>query len=289
MQKNIIIIGSGVGGLASAVRLSVAGHKVTVLESNDYVGGKLTAKTIGNYRFDMGPSVFTLPHLIDELTNLTQLNLKFEYLKLDEVCHYFYEDSTELIAYTDKNKFADEVSQKLGETKESVLDQLKYSALAYELTNDIFMQQSLHKLSNFLNLKTAKALLNIGKLKLNKTMNEVNSARFKNKKTVQLFNRFATYNGSNPYKAPAILNIIAHLEHNIGAFAPAGGMHDITKHLYELGAKLGVNYKLNTPVKSVKTINDKVFSVITGTEELKADIVVSAIDIKQLYGKLLDK
>ena len=88
------------------------------------------------------------------------------------------------------------------------------------------MSQSLHKLSNFLNLKTAKAILNIGKLKMSKTMNDVNSTRFKNQKTVQLFNRFATYNGSNPYQAPALINIIAHLEHNIGAFAPKGGMHD---------------------------------------------------------------
>jgi phytoene dehydrogenase-like protein len=64
-------------------------------------------------------------------------------------------------------------------------------------------------------------------------MNEVNSARFKNKKTVQLFNRFATYNGSNPFQAPALINIISHLEHNIGAFAPKGGMHEITMHLHQ--------------------------------------------------------
>lgn len=289
MQKNIVIIGSGVAGLASAIRLGAAGHKVTVVEANDYVGGKLTAKKIGRYRFDLGPSVFTMPHLIEELTLISKQELKFEYLTLDKICNYFYEDGTTLSAYPDKEKFATEVHNKLGETKESVYEQLKYSATAYELIGELFMEQSLHKLSNFLNLKTAKALLNIRKLKLNKTMNEANNARFKNKKTVQLFNRFATYNGSNPFQAPALINIIAHLEHNIGAFAPKGGMHDITMHLYNLSVKLGVEYKMNTRVIKVITENDLVNNVLTSGGEIKADIVVSGADIKHVYTKLLDK
>lgn len=288
-RKNIIIIGSGVAGLAAAVRLSAAGHQVTVVEANDYVGGKLTAQNIGRYRFDMGPSVFTLPGLVEELTTVSGTKRKFEYLELDKICNYFYEDGTKLIAYTDKSKFAEEVATKLGEDKQSVYDQLKYSATAYELTSEIFMEKSLHRLSTFLNLKTAKAILNIGKLKMNQTMNELNSARFKNRKTVQLFNRFATYNGSDPYQAPAIINIIAHLEHNIGAFAPKGGMHDITKHLYEISKELGAEYRLNTKVKQVKTLNDKAVGVITDQGELAADIVVSDVDIKQLYTRLLDK
>jgi phytoene desaturase len=289
MQKHIAIIGAGVAGLAAAVRLGAAGHKVTVVEANDYVGGKLTAKMIGKYRFDLGPSVFTMPHLIEELTKISKQDSKFEYLNLDKICDYFYEDGTTLIAYTDKEKFATEVQNKLGETKESVYEQLKFSATAYELTSDLFMNQSLHKLSNFLNFKTTKAILNIGKLKLNKTMNEVNSDRFKNKKTVQLFNRFATYNGSNPFQAPALINIIAHLEHNIGAFAPKGGMHDITMHLYNLSLKLGVEYKMNTRVLQVKTENDTAKGVITSNGEINADIIVSDVDIKHLYTKLLDK
>jgi phytoene desaturase len=288
-QKQIVIIGSGVAGLAAAVRLAAAGFKITVIEANAYVGGKLTAQQLGRYRFDMGPSVFTLPNLIEELTEISKQDLKFEYLHLDKICNYFYEDGTQLTAYTDKEKFAKEVADKLGESEQSVFDQLKYSATAYELTADLFMQQSLHNLSNFLNLKTAKAILNIGKLKMGKTMHEVNKARFKNPKTVQLFNRFATYNGSNPYQAPAIINIIAHLEHNIGAFAPKGGMHDITMHLYNLSIKLGVEYKMNTRVLQIQTQNDIAIGVSTSNGDIKADIVVSDADIKHVYSKLLDK
>ena len=120
MQKHIVIIGAGAGGLGAAVRLSAAGHKVTVAEANNYVGGKLTEKKIGNYRFDMGPSVFTLPELIEDLTALAKEESKFEYVKLDTICNYFYEDGTTLTAYTNKEKFAKEVSEKFGETKESI-------------------------------------------------------------------------------------------------------------------------------------------------------------------------
>ncbi len=287
-QLQVIIIGSGVAGLASAVRLSALGYKVTVLEANNYFGGKLTTQTISNYRFDMGPSVLTLPNLIEELTEISKQTLKFEYLTRNVICNYFYEDGTRLCAYSNKEKFAQEVATKLGETTQSVLDQLKYSATAYELTSDLFMNQSLHKLSNFLNIKTAKSILNINKLKLNKTMNEANTARFKNKKTIQLFNRFATYNGSNPYQAPAIINIIAHLEHNIGAFAATNGMHSITQHLHQLGLNLGVEYKLNTRVEKIKLENNSAKGVITSNGELAADIIVSDVDIKYLYTKLLD-
>ncbi len=289
MKKNIVIIGAGVGGLGSAVRLSIAGHNVTVVEANQYVGGKLTEKKIGDYRFDMGPSVFTMPELIDELSLLGNETDTFKYVKLDTICNYFYEDGTNLIAYTNKEKFAHEVYEKLGETKESIHDQLKFSATAFELTNDIFLNQSLHKLSNFLNLKTAKAILNIGKLKMGKTMNEAHSVRFKNKKTIQLFNRFATYTGSDPYQAPALIAIIAHLEHNIGAFAPVGGMHDITMHLLNISKKHGANYLLDTRVTSIKTENNKVIGVDTSKGFINADIVVSNSDIKYLYTNLLDK
>ena len=289
MQKHIVIIGSGVGGLASAVRLSAAGFKVTVVEANDYVGGKLTTKQLGRYRFDMGPSVFTLPNLIDDLTAVAKSNKAFKYLTLDTIVHYFYEDGTALIAYTDKEKFASEVSEKLGETKESVLEQLKFSAFCYETTSEIFMEQSLHKLSNFLNLKTLKGISRAPKLKLGKTMNEANSERFKNPKTVQLFNRFATYNGSDPFQAPALINIIAHLEHNIGAFVPATGMHDITEHIYNLSLSLGAEYKFNSRATKIKIENDTAVGVITENGEISADYVVSNSDIKHIYTKLLDK
>jgi phytoene desaturase len=292
VNKQVVIIGSGVAGLAAAVRLSASGLKVKVLEANSYPGGKLTSKTLNGFRFDMGPSVLTLPNLIEELSELnseTSEKIKFEYQSEEIVCRYFYEDGTRLIAFSDKEKFANELAEKLNEEKDAVYKQLEFSAKAFRLTSKLFMEQSLHVLSNFLNVSTLKAVTNVGKLKLNSSMNAENSRRFRNPKTVQLFNRFATYNGSNPYQAPALLNIIAHLEHNIGAFAAKNGMHSITRHLFELGSKLGVEYHFDTPVTKIVTDGDKVTSVIANEKEIKPDIIISDIDIKNLYTNLLDK
>lgn len=289
MSKSAIIIGSGVGGLATAVRLAAMGLKVTVLEANDYVGGKLTEKKLGPYRFDAGPSVFTLPHLIEDLTAVSKINKPFKYHTFDRGFNLFFEDGTQLVSYTDKQKLIKELSEKLGESKESIAEHLSYVAKLYDLTSELFMEQAIHKLSNFLNLKTAKALSNLGTVKLNKTMHEVNSKRFKNPKTVQMFNRYAIYNGSNPYKAPSLINIIAHLENNMGSFLPENGMHDITKHLHDLSVQLGAAYKYNARVKKILIENDVAVGVETDTETLKADFIVSNSDIKHVYTKLLDK
>ena len=289
MKKHAVIIGSGVGGLATAVRLAALGLKVTVLEANDYVGGKLTVKHLGNYRFDMGPSVFTLPHLIDELTEISGIKQPLSYLTLDRGFNLYFEDGTSIISYTDKQKFINELVTKLGETPDSVEEQLKYVAKLYELTSELFMEQAIHKLSNFLNLKTLKALVHLPTVKLNKTMNDVNAARFKNKKTVQLFNRYAIYNGSNPFKAPALINIIAHLENNLGAFLPTNGMHDITKHLHSLSIQLGAEYKMNSRVTKIIVENGTAVGVVTDKETIMADFVISNSDIKHVYTKLLDK
>lgn len=288
-QKHAVIIGSGVGGLATAVRLAAMGLKVTVLEANDYVGGKLTARQLGRYRFDMGPSVFTLPHLIDDLTAISKIDKPFKYHTFDKGFNLYFEDGTQLISYTDKQKFINELSEKLGETKESIAEHLVYVAKLYELTSELFMEQAIHKLSNFLNFKTAKALLNLGTVKLDKTMNDINSKRFKNPKTIQLFNRYAIYNGSNPFKAPALINIIAHLENNMGAFLPENGMHEITKHLHYLSTQLGTEYKMNARVTKVLIENDIAVGVQTEHETIKADFVISNSDIKHVYTKLVDK
>jgi phytoene dehydrogenase-like protein len=96
------------------------------------------------------------------------------------------------------------------------------------------MEKSLHKISSFLNFQTLNVILNINSLRLFSTMNSVNENSFRNPKIIQYFNRYATYNGSSPYLAPATLNVIPSLEHHLGAYFPDGGMYSITKALFNL-------------------------------------------------------
>ena len=287
--KKINIIGSGIAGLAVAIRLSKKGYQVTIFEKNNYLGGKLSELKLGSFRFDKGPSLLTMPHLIDELSegdpNLTLM----PYTKLNILTHYFFEDGTKIKATSTLNEFAKEISEKLNENETVVLNHLKKSAFYYKITSDLFLTQSLSKIKNFLNLKTLKGILCIPKLNLFRTMHYQNAITFKNKKTVQIFDRYATYNGSNPYKAPALLNIIPHLEFGFGAYLPKNGMHQITKHLQQLALSLGVEIKLNAPVEKINLQNNKVVGLTSNGVFYECDSVLSDIDIHSVYEHLLPK
>jgi phytoene desaturase len=115
----------------------------------------------------------------------------------------------------------------------------------------------------------------------------MNAAHFKNQKTVQLFNRYATYNGSDPYKAPGMLSLIPHLEHNEGSFYPKGGMISITHALYKLALKKGVIFHFNTPVERIIQQDKKVTGVVANHENIFAEVVVSNMDVYFTYKHLL--
>ncbi len=273
--------------MAIAIRLASQGHKVQVFEKNAYPGGKLAELKLLGYRFDKGPSLFTMPKLVDELSELGNTEGKFVYKKLENITHYFYEDGTKLIASSDKNKFAKDIAEILGEDKMAVLKHLSKSAFYYDTTAELFLNQSLHKIKNFINFKTLKGVFNAPRLALNKTMHQKNNSAFKNEKTVQLFNRYATYNGSNPYKAPALLNIIPHLEFGLGAYLPEKGMHQITEHLYDTAKKLGVKFYFNSEVEKIELKNNAAVGVRINGQLYPGDLVVSDADIHVLYNKLL--
>ena len=283
------IVGAGIAGLAASIRAAVAGHKVTVFEVNSYPGGKLTAFEKQGYRFDAGPSLFTMPQYVDDLFILAGENPAdhFKYIRLDPVCNYFWEDGTNLSAHADKKKFSTEAAKKLNVPADYVLSSLQDSADKYEANGRIFLEKSLHKWSTWLNIPVFKALLKIHKYDLFSSINSVNERLVKHPKLVQLFNRFATYNGSDPYRAPGLLTIIPHFEHHIGAFYPENGMHSITKAVYELALRLGVTFHFNTRVEEILTKNKVIYGLRTEEKTYPFDRIICNMDVFFAYKKLL--
>lgn len=288
-QKKAVVIGAGIAGIASSIRLANKGYQVTVLEANSYPGGKLSQIEGKGYRFDAGPSLFTMPQYVDELFELSNKNPRdfFNYKKLETVCNYFYEDGLRLSAYADIQRFAQEVEEKTQDNAETILKFLAKSQQKYELTADVFLNRSLHKFTNYLTQSTAKGILNFHKLDAFQNMNQVNENTFQDPHLVQFFNRYATYNGSDPYQTPGTLNIIPHLEFGIGAFFPEGGMYSITQSLVNLAENLGVEFLYDTPAQKIQIQNKQTTSVLTVDKEFAADIVVSNMDIVGTYQKLL--
>ncbi|MEM1138078.1 MAG: 1-hydroxycarotenoid 3,4-desaturase CrtD [Bacteroidota bacterium] len=289
--KKVVVIGSGIAGLAVSVRLAAMGYRVSVYEANSYPGGKLSEIVQDGYRFDAGPSLFTMPHFVTELFELVGKDPStfFEYQKLSLVCKYLYEDGLELNAYSDWKAFVGEFAKKLNEPERNIEKFLNKSREIYNITEHVFLQKSLHLLSTYLNTGTLKSMLQLYKLQINQTMYQANRHYFNSEKTVQFFNRYATYNGSNPYKAPATLNVISYLENEIGAFFPKGGMHSITQSIYKLAKSLGVKFYMNAPVEEILIANKKTKGIQVAGEKIDANLVVSNMDMVSTYRRLMKK
>ena len=287
--KKVIIIGAGIAGIASSIRLRAKGFDVKVFESNSYPGGKISSFNLGDYRFDAGPSLFTMPHFVDELFDLFSENSKdhFLYKKKDISCNYFWEDGTRLSAFSDKNKFAIEVEKKLGVPTTRLLKYLKKAEKKYDLTKTIFLEKSLHKLSTFLNLDTLKAILNLNIFQISKSLNDVNEKELIEPHLIQLYNRFATYNGSSPYKTPGMMTLIQHLEQEYGTYVVEKGMVDITNALFKLAKRKGVVFKFNENVSKILVENKKAIGIQAKNKKYYSDCVVSNMDVVPTYDKLL--
>lgn len=288
-NKTCAVIGAGVSGIAAAIRMRNKGYKVTVFEANAFPGGKCSTESKDGYRFDMGPSVFTMPQYVDELFELSGKNPRdhFNYIPLDPVYKYFFEDGSTLDAYYGKEKFAGQLAAKTKDKKEDILKYLDKTELIYNLTDEVFLKNSLHRLKNFFTWPVVRGILNFGKIGAFDTMNGANQKAFKDSRLVKIFNRYATYNGSSPYLSPATLNVIAHVEIVKGAFYPEGGMFSITSSLVQLAKDIGVLFNFSTPVREIMIEHKKVTGIKTDNGAELFDIVISNMDVYNSYKKLM--
>lgn len=208
-------------------------------------------------------------------------------IKKDVVCNYFYEDGTTFSALADETEFAKSASQTFDVDKNKILDYFKKSKKKYDLTASLFLEKSLHKTSTYLNTDTLKAIFNVNSLDIDTTLSDYNSKVFKDKRLVQFYNRFATYNGSSPYQTPGIMSMIPHLEQYFGTYFPKGGMHSITMSLFQLAKDIGVTFNFESKVDQIITEDNKAIGIKTNGTIIKSDIVVSNSDIVPTYRQLL--
>ena len=159
-DSKAIVIGSGIGGLAIAVRLAVKGYAVEVFEKNSFPGGKLSAFEKDGFKFDAGPSLFTQPQNMEELFALAgeSLDKYFSYQPVAIANKYFYENGKQVKAYTNTADFAQEMKLQLNEDPEIVIEYLKQSKKLYENIGTLFLENSLHRVSTWLHRRIIKAL-----------------------------------------------------------------------------------------------------------------------------------
>lgn len=288
MSRRAIVIGSGVAGLTAACKLASAHYDVVVYERSSELGGKLRSFNLGGYRFDYGPSLFTLPNYVEEVFEACGHSLKdfLEYKKLDPVCTYFWADGTKLQAKAEPKAFAQEVENVLGVDSRVVLDALDDAETKYRLTEEIFLKRPVSSLSDIASKESLAAILQLHKLEIFTSLNKRNIKALKHPKLIQLWNRYATYNGSDPYQTSGVMASIPHLEHNLGAFGPNGGMVAIRDAFIQLAETLGVQLKTNAEITEIHKEENIITGITVDSTFQAADIVICNADVSFVYDSL---
>ena len=289
MAKKAVIIGSGIAGIAAAIRLRTKGYEVTVYEKNNYPGGKLTVVKKNGFRFDAGPSVFTLPELVLELFELAGKNPNdyFQYVRHSVSSNYFWKDGSQFSAPGNKDQFIEKASKEFGIDQRKLERYFQQSERKYNVTRPVFLERSLHQSKNYwskLYLRSYHKLLSIGILK---SLHRANSSALQDSKLVQVMDKFACYNGSSPVQTSGVMTLMPHIEITIGTYFPVNGMHGITTSLIQLCKDLGIEIHLNTEVSSILTEGKKVNGIQAGEKQILADLVVSNSDVYFTHKQLL--
>jgi phytoene desaturase len=287
MQMKVGIIGSGIGALASAIELRKLGLEVTVFEANAVIGGKIIEQHIEGFRFDMGPSVFTEPQLLQQLLQTLDPQQNFPYRELEESCRYFFNDGQKVVLPVHKEKVVHTLQTEFGEDPVVALQFLSKMEANYKAIYPVFIQISLHRFKHLFKKPLLQALSRLFNYGLHQTMHGQSKKFFKHPKTIQIFDRLATYNGSSPYLAPAMLNIISQLEFNEGPAMPVGGMVQITRRAQQIAQQFGVKFHTNERVLEILHQNNTITGLKTTNGSYDFDLVVSNMDIHYTYERLL--
>lgn len=289
--KRIVIVGAGMAGLAAAARLAKAGHQVTIFEANQ-IGGKCHTERINGFAFDTGPSLLTLPAVYRDLFLKTGKRLEhiFELKPVHPAFTYIFADGKKLTFPNLSHRGTlNEIESVLGKNESLVWHKLLESAQAmWEASRETFVEGELRSPLQFLNRKSFfKDLITIAPWSSMRSY----VAKYKaGSHLTKIMDRYATYTGSDPRKAPAVLLTIAFVEEAFGAWHVPGGLGNLANRLAERVSELGGEIHINTPVTEILTKNGAATGVrLKNGEIIDSDIVISNVDAEILYEKLVAK
>lgn len=286
MDKPVIIIGAGIGGLSAAIHLAAAGRRVVVYEKNAAVGGKMAEVRQDGFRWDTGPSVITMRHVFEALFATAGRRLE-DYLTLvavEPLTRYFYPDGVQLDVTRSWPQMAAQIERLNPRDVEGYLRYLAYAARLHRITGPIFIYDQPPRLRSFAKV-TPVDMLRVDPLR---TMDQAIRAFVRSPHLRQLLGRFATYVGASPFRAPATLNVIAHVELTGGVWYPLGGIYAIARALERLALELGVEIYTGCAVEEILVRSDQVQGVRLGSGETAlCSAVIANVDVATVHEHLL--
>lgn len=288
-MSTVIVIGAGVGGLATAARLAVKGHRVTILEQSDRVGGKLATYRREGFAFDTGPSLFTLPAVYRDLFLKTGRPLEEE-VDLQPVepafGYHFADGSSALLPGVDPARCANALGDAFGGSAaddwRTLMDR---AAKMWQLTRQPFLQSPLQGWRTLLPLAKPTDVRTIAPWS---SLRNLGTSTLSDPRAVTILDRYATYSGSDPRKAPAVLATIPYVEQEFGAWHLGGGLGTLADALLRRCNERGVDVRTGVDVESITTDESGVTGVVANGTHYPAEIVVANADAGTVYSQLLD-
>jgi phytoene desaturase len=283
-----IVVGAGLGGLAAALRLARAGRRVLVLEKNARAGGKLNLVARDGFCWDTGPSLLTMPWVLRELFAACgqDADAALELVRVEPTCRYFFPDGARFDAWQSLPELAQEIDRLSPGELPRFFAFLAYAGRIYEATAESFLLRPLD--GGLRDMFNPRLMRDSWKLDAFRSVDAAAAAFFKSPHLRQVIGRYATYNGSSPYLAPATFNVIPYIEFVEGGWYLRGGMYGLARALLGLAEELGVELRTESPVAKVLFEGRRAVGVqLADGEQLRArDVVVNA-DVLYAYRELL--
>ncbi len=285
--QRVVVVGSGLAGLSAAMHLAGAGRDVVVLEREQTPGGRAGRLEIDGFRFDTGPTVLTMPDLIDDAFTALGEDYRdwLELIPLDPAYRAFYPDGSQLDVFADPDRMAAEIESVIGPQEAAGYHRfVDYVAQMYRVEIRDFMDRNIDSPLDLVTPNLARLVAMGGFGRLQKRVNSFLS----DPRTRRIFAFQAMYAGLSPYKALALYSVISYMDSVAGVYLPRGGMHALPQAMADAATKHGVTIQYGQDVTAVERVGDRATAVITADgSRYPADVVVLNPDLPVARQELL--
>ena len=294
-NKPVVVVGAGLGGLASACVAAARGHKVVVLDKYDWLGGKAAVFEAQGFRFDMGPTILTVPKVLERIFSEggEKIESWLDLIRLDPQWRCFFGDGDVLdlvedVAATGRNAAEFAGKPQLAEGYAKFID---FSRHLHGVSERFFFWKAVESLRDTLDLKAnmnPSTLRDVLSLRMGRSVAGMIRSYVPDDRVAQMLDHFVQYVGSSPFASPAVLCSIAHMQVGEGVWYPRGGTRAVVTALHAYGEKLGVEFRPSTDVERLLVERGEAVGVVTKTgERIEASAVISNMDSLRTYDELV--